>query len=236
MGERRQVNPIILDDVALDMDVDDLADNLRVRRGGKNFDVLKRLVAEACQIGRPKALYREAYIDDRGDDYVVADGIRLTSRVLRVNLEHAHRIFPYTATCGTELRDWAVSADDLLERYWADAIQERALRVAVQALSEHFAANYPTTSTSTMSPGRLADWPLEEQRPLFSLLGDTATMIGVHLTDSMLMLPTKSVSGVRFPTEQNFESCELCPRERCPGRRAPYDPALYHQRYAQIAE
>jgi hypothetical protein len=55
----------------------------------------------------------------------------------------------------------------------------------------------------------------------------------VELTDSFLMVPNKSVSGLRFPTETSVENCQLCPREVCPGRRTPYDPKLYEQRYQQ---
>ena len=36
------------------------------------------------------------------EDSVVVDGITFKSRVLRVNLEQTHRVFPYLATCGTE--------------------------------------------------------------------------------------------------------------------------------------
>ena len=57
------------------------------------------------------------------------------------------------------------------------------------------------------------------------------TAIGVKLTESYLMEPNKSVSGIRFPTEERFESCMLCPRQDCPGRRSAYDPELYDQKY-----
>ena len=86
-----------------------------------------------------------------------------------------------------------------------------------------------------MSPGSLADWPLEQQRALFAVLGDTEGLIGVRLAESCLMIPTKSVSGMRFPTETSFESCQLCPRAVCPGRRAPYDKGLYDRKYAREA-
>jgi len=46
-------------------------------------------------------------------------------------------------------------------------------------------------------------------------------------------VPVKSVSGIMFPTEMSFESCGLCPREVCPGRRAAYDPGLWEKRYAE---
>ena len=83
-----------------------------------------------------------------------------------------------------------------------------------------------------MNPGSLADWPLEEQRHLFRLLGEPRKAIGVELTESFLMVPIKSVSGLRFPSGAHYENCQLCPRDPCPGRRAPYDPDLYERRYA----
>jgi hypothetical protein len=77
-----------------------------------------------------------------------------------------------------------------------------------------------------MNPGSLENWPISEQKPLFSLFGDVEKLIGVRLSDSFLMFPIKSVSGIYFPTESSFASCQLCPREKCPNRRAKYDPEL----------
>ncbi len=45
------------------------------------------------------------------------------------------------------------------------------------------------------------------------------------------MVPTKSVSGILFPAEESFASCQLCPRENCPNRRAPYDPELFDRKF-----
>jgi hypothetical protein len=39
------------------------------------------------------------------------------------------------------------------------------------------------------------------------------------------------VSGILFPTEETFASCQLCPREDCPNRRAPYDAELFERKY-----
>jgi hypothetical protein len=74
-----------------------------------------------------------------------------------------------------------------------------------------------------MSPGSLKDWDLNGQRPLFSVLGDVKGSVGVYLTESLLMIPAKSLSGIFFPTEIPFYSCQLCPRENCPSRRAKYN-------------
>jgi hypothetical protein len=87
-----------------------------------------------------------------------------------------------------------------------------------------------------MAPGAGAgdDWPITQQMGLFSLFGGrekVEELIGVRLTDTYLMVPIKSVSGLFFPTEVRFESCQICPREHCQGRRAAYSPEMakkYH--------
>jgi hypothetical protein len=222
-------NIFILDEIPYQPNLSALIKRLRVKVGHAN--ALTQLVTEAEAIAKPKAMYKLAFIEEKNKDTVIIDGITFTSRVLRVNLDVAHRVFGYIATCGQELNTWQQSLDDMLFSYWADAIKEDALRAAIQYLSKHLTECYELGRTSTMAPGSLQDWPIREQKPLFSLLGNPEAAIGVQLTDSYLMIPNKSVSGIRFPTEGNFQSCQLCPRENCPGRRAEYDETLYDRKY-----
>ncbi len=221
----------ILDTITFAPDLPALMQRLHVKENSSHAQDLKALVDEAAAIARPKAMYRLAYIDEKAEDCVVIEGVTFTSRVLRVNLDIAQRVFAYVATCGMELEAWEKSLKDMLYSFWADVIKEMALRAAAHALNHELATCYTLGRTSTMAPGSLPDWPIREQRPLFTLLGDPQAAIGVQLTDSMLMVPNKSISGIRFPTEENFESCQLCPRENCPGRRAPYDATLYERKY-----
>ena len=227
------MDSFVLDNVPFQIDTGQLYKNLRIKEGSELVARLNHLVDEAQAIGRPKASYRVAFIESRGDDQVIIDGVMLTSRVLRVNLEKAHRVFPYVATCGLELEDWSSTINDMLEKYWADVIKEMALRVAFKHLNEHLIGHFQPGKISRMNPGSLPDWPLPEQQQLFALLGGGPASIGIKLTDSFLMVPIKSVSGIWFPNEESFESCRLCPREKCPGRRAPYDPDLYDRKYRQ---
>jgi len=85
---------------------------------------------------------------------------------------------------------------------------------------------YALAGISRMSPGSLTDWPIEEQRLLFSLLGNVEASIGVKLSRSLVMIPQKSISGIYFPTEVSFYSCQLCPRKRCPSRKTGYDKEM----------
>jgi hypothetical protein len=221
----------VIDTIPFKPDRTALAKRLRVKESGSYLTELLRLADEAEAIARPKAIYKVAFIDERGDDYVVVDGVKLTSRVLYVNLEPVYRVFPYVATCGVELDAWARAQDDMLYKYWADVIKEIAVRDAAQAVSAHMTEQYGLGKMALMSPGSLDDWPLSQQRPLFTILGDVEGAIGVQLTDSFLMSPNKSVSGLRFATADDFASCQLCPRENCSGRRMPYDDTLYDRKY-----
>ena len=225
------MKPTVLSDVRLELDLDVLRKRVRVRGASAYAEALERLVERARAVARPKALYRVGFVEPDGEDTVVVDGVVLTSRVLRVNLEGVHRVFAYAATCGRELEEWSKSLNGALERYWADEIQMMALESALGAMDEHIEAHHRPGPISSISPGSLEDWPLQQQRPLFELLGNTEDAIGVRLLDSLLMLPAKTVTGIRFPTEVGFESCRLCPRERCPGRRVPYDKDLYDRKY-----
>lgn len=225
----------LLECVPFHVDVQQLYRRLRIVEGTDDAKDVESLVQQAEALAKPKAYYRPAYVEERDDESVVIDGVRFTSRVLRVNLEAAHRVFPYVATCGVELEKWSLQLDDLLHRYWASIINEMAMRAAFQALETHIVEVYQLGKAARMNPGSLADWPISQQKPLFDLLGDVTQMTGVSLTESYLMLPIKSVSGLWFPTETSFESCQLCPREGCPGRRAAFDAALLANRYSPAA-
>ncbi len=129
-------------------------------------------------------------------------------------------------TIGPALEQRAASLGDLLKQYYLEEIANFALELGASWLTEKLKVRWGFALLSNMSPGSLEDWPISEQLPLFSLFGDPDKAIGVRLTDYMLMLPRKSISGILFPSEESFTACQLCPRERCPSRRAPYDEAL----------
>jgi len=227
---------IVLDSIPFKVDIAELRRILGMPEEAGADDgaarSLEELAVSAERVARPKAVFRISFVDERSADEVVLDGIRFSSRVLKVNLDPVHRAFPHVATCGRELEDWSGGLADPLEQFAADQIKELALRAALDHLVTHIRGRHAIKKLSHMNPGSLADWPLPQQGPLFMLLGDLDSLIGVRLTESFLMLPTKTVSGIFFPTEATFESCQLCPREECPNRRAPYEQALYESHYA----
>jgi len=214
-----------------EINLDQLLNKINIKPDSPHSESVKKLVDEAMNIAKPKAVYQAVYVDSKNDNGVVINGITFTSRVLRVNLEDAYRVFPYVVTCGTELEEWSKKIDDMFESFCTEAIEEEVLLSALNNFYMFIDQEYGLEHAASMNPGSLTYWPLEEQKSLFQLLGDVKDMIGVELTDSLLMIPTKTVSGIRFPKEGTYENCQLCPREKCPGRKAPYNKDLYENKY-----
>ena len=156
-------------------------------------------------------------------------GVTFTSHVLSENLAEVERVFPYVATCGRELDGVALPTGDVLVQFWWDAIKAEILAAARAHLLAHLTDRFRLGQTARMSPGSgEADvWPIEQQRLLFALLGGVTPFIGVILTDSCLMIPNKTVSGILFPTEHDFRTCQVCHRDPCQNRKAPFDAAVW---------
>jgi hypothetical protein len=212
----------ILEQIPVSLEMTEVKDKLRAR----DPEQIQSLLMIAIPLVAPKAVYKISYIEEKIEDGVTIDGVRFRSQVLRKNMEKVGRVFPYVVTIGTRLEQEADTRSDLLEKYYLDVIGNIALSKARRHLEEHLRSRFAITNLSFMSPGSLADWPIEEQRPLFSILGDTELSIGVRITDSLLMIPRKSVSGIYFPTEVTFLNCQLCPRQSCEGRKARYNEDL----------
>jgi len=219
----------VFSSIPVDLEPDKVLKFMRMRGGNQQVERMVQGLVEATRsIAKPKVVYKVSYVDDRDGDTVTIDGVKFTSRVLRINLDQVERVFPYIATCGTELEKIAVPSNDVMKSYCFEEIKIMVLRSAVAYLSNHLTEHYALGKMSRMSPGSgpLESWPIAQQKELFSLFGDVEELIGVRLTKSCVMFPLKSASGMYFPTEITFESCQLCPREKCIGRRVSYDPEL----------
>ena len=217
----------ILDNIPVNLEREKIIEILRFDRRSKQIvEMVQELIDVVVSTARPKAVYKVSYVDNKNGDSLDIDGITFSSRVLCANLNKVERVFPYIATCGTELDGVPLPSGDVLRSFCLDTIKTMVLGIAVNYLADYVKQKYMLGQMSHMNPGSLEDWPITQQRELFSLFGDVEGLIGVRLTQNYVMRPLRSSSGIYFPTEIRFESCQLCPRENCIGRRAPYDSDL----------
>ena len=197
----------------------------------EDIALVSGLFEKAREIARPKAIYREAYVEEVSGVRVRINGSRFESPVLAANVKDIHRVFAYVCTCGVEVDDWSHGEKDYVVSLWLDMIKAMFLMDANNYLRDFIIKTYKIKKLSSVNPGsgNVGNWPIAQQRPLFDLIGDVKKEIGVTLTDSFLMLPIKSTSGLLFPSEKEFSNCALCARENCSGRRAAFDRGMYEK-------
>lgn len=210
----------LLDSMPFEPDMPALLDKLHLPPESDAAAEFKARCRDWSAVCRPKAVYDECFVDDRDGDAVVINGVRFESPVLGKNLADVHKVYPYVATCGAEIDGAAVPETDFLVRFWHDAFKAAALTCAVDGLKAHIDHVHRPGKLASMNPGASARhvWAIEQQKDLFGLLGDVSGTCGVTLTPSFLMVPNKSLSGIYFASQWDFENCGLCKREPCAGR------------------
>jgi len=224
------MNTILSIPIALNRE--EIRTQLAIRAGTKAEATLERILNGVDALARPKAIYRVSYVEDRGTDTVAVEDTIFHSATMRRNLEEVGRIFPFIVTCGTEVENTPIDSDDAVQRTWLSMIELALLRQAMETLRNTIQEEYQLDHLSVMNPGsaEAGVWPIEEQRPLFDLFGGPEVVeqaIGVRLLPSYFMTPGMSASGILFPSETTYINCQLCQRQDCPSRKAPFDAVLW---------
>jgi len=178
-------------------------------------DLLNKLTRPCMDCFQPKALF----LSIKPEDSAFHMG-KVLNKVLR-NSE-AYVFFISTAGPGPEelARNFLDSGSylegflcDLIASQLADSVAE----YTHQIISE-FATSRDLKITNRYSPG-YCSWDVAQQHLLFSLFGNNT--MGITLSESALMTPIKSVSGVvgmgRDVVYREY-SCDPCPRKDCPYR------------------
>lgn len=216
-------------EIPFSLDAAALMELLHIPPDSEDAGDFRAFLAIAEKVGRPKAAYAVSYVEGRDGDTLKIDDTVFTSRTLSRQLAAAERVFPVVATCGAEMDEANPAQGDMLKEFWWDAIKAQLLAAASRHLSDFLHRRFRLGKTATMRPGAgdASVWPIEQQRGLFALLGDVEQAIGVRLTGSFLMVPNKTTSGILFASEADFRSCQVCHREGCPSRQAPFDPKLW---------
>ena len=175
---------------------------------------------------RPKSIYGEfplAFLSNR--EVEIGDKV-FESEKLRRHLNGCERILVFAATLGA-------GADSLLRRYSATdrakaAVAQAVLAVATESYCDEVCAEIAKNDNNNggylrprFSPG-YGDMALTAQRDLFALL-EITKRTGIVLTESYLMLPTKSVTAfiglTRDAQRCDKRGCALCDNTDCAYRK-----------------
>lgn len=118
------------------------------------------------------------------------DVLTVESEALSKNLSGCAEAVLFCATLGP-LVDRAILSNRLRPSY--AVVWDAVGTAAIEQLCDDFCATLPQPQRPRFSPG-YGDLPLETQKPILTLL-DAQRLLGVTLTDSLLMTPCKSVTA-----------------------------------------
>jgi len=217
---------VVLDRIPVRPEISRILARLRFNDpAGRLADMVSGLLKEFMTRAQPRALYKTGSVVISGNDSVKIDGVTFDIPLLRVNLARAEKVFPFVVTCGSNTGEIpaARTAD---RRYCLQIIREVYLNTLFEYLQEHLIKSYTLDFIWSLVPGELQAFPVSARRGLFSILGGVEKAIGVRLRNDFSLEPACSRCGLFYYTPLEFESCQLCPREPCMGRRAPYSPEL----------
>ncbi len=148
----------------------------------------------------------------------------INSRSLERNLERCHEVFLFAGTIGLEA-DRKIKREEVNSET-AGVITDAAASAAVEAGCNLLNARLGELSEKEgnflrprFSPG-YGDFPIDYQKGLLALLS-ASKHIGITLTPSVLMLPTKSVSaliGISPTPAACKNGCLNCEKTDCPYR------------------
>ena len=173
-----------------------------------------------------KSIYRIFDLRHQSEECFQIGNIQMESRSLGRNLKKCEKLILFGATLGTgvdrlitraSLTDMASAvvlqscAAAMLEEY-CDSVQE-AISAELEQEGWYLRPRF--------SPG-YGDFAIQYQKPLMQML-DCAKTIGLTMTDSFMMTPTKSVTAVigmsRLKERCPVQGCESCEKKDCEYRR-----------------
>ena len=130
----------ILENISVSLSLEKVRRKLHMKPDS-DLSLVRSLVDTVQQLIEPRAIYKVCYIEEKSEDSVIVGGLRLSSRVLRKNLDRVERIFPYAITLGSKLGEKQTACSDLLENYYLDSIGNLALTSVRKQLKKHLQSN-----------------------------------------------------------------------------------------------
>jgi hypothetical protein len=178
---------------------------LGMKRGDADeylLSLIDELIAKSFELEEPRSafiIYDSPSFDNVNHQIAIDEVIFDTGKIVTNSLKKSSSLILFTATIGEKMEHFSkqlMKEGHTLEGLIVDLIGSALVEAVVEHLHRHIeqtASNLGLNVSNRYSPG-YCNWPVSDQQKLFPLL--KGNDCGIILTESSLMLPVKSVSGV----------------------------------------
>ncbi len=166
------------------------------------------------KIDKVKLIPEEKKLHINGKTFAI--GKTLTNQLLSIEA-----VILFVATAGEGIEKWSkqeMASGDMMKGYIIDVLGSEIADEASIGLYEKIIPQFQKKNlklSSRYSPG-YCEWSINEQKKLFSFF--SPAVCGVTLTESSLMHPIKSISGI-IGVGKNMKrlqhTCHFCPNTQC---------------------
>jgi hypothetical protein len=185
--------------------------------------LVDQYIRECSKIMTPYAAYVLAEVlEPESPEEIAIGGLSFhAGKIVHNMLKQSETFAFFMLTAGPELEARAralLEKGDYLEGYIMDLVASATVEAVADQLHAHIqekAKNKGLKITNRYSPG-YCTWDVAEQQKLFSIFPDKCC--GITLTESSLMSPVKSTSGIIGmgpDVKFNEYTCEICPMKNC---------------------
>ena len=191
-------------------------------------DTVTDLVVETLKVSLDLPSVKAEYhyfdslvIDKESASIMLSSILFQTRKIILSQLKGSTAAVLFLATAGPELGELSkkqMASGKLLEGYITDVVGSEVVEAAIDLMHKELgsaASEEGYNITNRFSPG-YCGWDVAEQHKLFDLIPEN--YCGITLTDSALMSPVKSVSGlIGIGREARFRpySCSRCDADNC---------------------
>lgn len=203
---------------------------LSAQPGGEDAhtrSLVDQYITECREIMRPSAAYVLVDAEPDGEAESIAAGGQVfqTGKIVQRMLRQAEHYGIFVVTIGPGPETMArelLEKGEYLEGYIADLIASALVDSAADVVHEdirRYAAQSGMKVSNRYSPG-YCSWDVSEQQKLFSFFSGQSC--GITLSESSLMDPVKSISGIialGSGVKFNDYTCEICPMKECSFRK-----------------
>lgn len=186
--------------------------------------LIEEILEESRKIAEVKAEYRifdDVSFDNENKRISINSSVFDIRKIVFGQIKKSESVALFLCTAGSEIgirSRQAMKERDMLRGYIFDVIGSEVVEAAadlMQSAMEKSAIAAGTRITNRYSPG-YCEWNVAEQHKLFQLM--PLNHCGIRLTDSALMDPEKSVSGIigiGRNVKSNPYTCRICDMKDC---------------------
>ncbi len=185
-------------------------------------DAIRECISKAALMPPLIGGYRVIELVELASDTLSANNVVMhIGDTIARQLIHTKRVAVFACTAGPALEKWSkelMEQDEFVVGYVADTLASEAVERAMDRIQTSLRkerALERDAITLRYSPG-YCGWPVADQHALFSLLPER--FCGIELTQSALMTPIKSISGIigigKSVQELQY-GCSICELTTC---------------------